>query len=80
VIDSPGIKELGLVDMQKEEICDYFPEMRAIKYQCKFNNCMHINEPKCAVIAAVKSGAIAESRYNNYLGIVNGEELEPNYD
>jgi ribosome biogenesis GTPase / thiamine phosphate phosphatase len=80
IIDSPGIKELGLVDMQKEEICDYFPEMRAIKNECKFNNCIHINEPKCAVVAAVANGDIAQSRYNNYLGILNGEELEPNYD
>jgi ribosome biogenesis GTPase len=80
IIDTPGIKELGLVDMEKEEIGDYFPEMRALKSQCKFNNCLHINEPKCAVIEAVKKGEIAESRYNSYLGIMNGEELEVNYE
>ncbi len=76
IIDSPGIKELGLVDMAKEEIGNYFPEMRAIKNQCKFNNCLHLNEPKCAVIAAVENGEIATSRYNSYLGIMNGEELD----
>ena len=75
IIDTPGIKELGLVDMEKEEISAYFPEMRAIRHQCKFNNCLHLNEPKCAVIAAVEKGDIAASRYNSYLGIMNGEEL-----
>lgn len=80
IIDSPGIKELGLVDMEKEEIADYFPEMRALRNECKFNNCMHINEPKCAVLEAVEKGEIATSRYNSYLGIINGEEMEnPNY-
>ncbi len=76
IIDTPGIKELGLVDMEKEEIADYFPEMRALRNECKFNNCMHINEPKCAVLEAVEKGEIAASRYNSYLGIINGEEME----
>ncbi|MBL7882816.1 MAG: ribosome small subunit-dependent GTPase A, partial [Bacteroidia bacterium] len=53
IIDTPGIKELGLVDMEKEEIADYFPEMKVLRNDCKFNNCMHINEPKCAVLEAV---------------------------
>jgi ribosome biogenesis GTPase / thiamine phosphate phosphatase len=79
IIDTPGIKELGLVDMEKEEISNYFPEMRALKNQCKFNNCLHINEPKCAVIAAVERGEIAVSRYNSYLGIMSGEELDVTY-
>jgi ribosome biogenesis GTPase len=79
IIDTPGIKELGLVHMEKEEITDYFPEMRAIKNQCKFNNCLHVNEPRCAVIAAVENGEIAISRYNSYLGIMSGEELDVNY-
>ncbi|HEY0030257.1 MAG TPA: ribosome small subunit-dependent GTPase A [Bacteroidia bacterium] len=78
IIDTPGIKELGLVDMQKEEISDYFPEMRALRNECKFNNCIHVNEPKCAVIAAVEKGEIALSRYNSYLGIISGEELDIN--
>jgi len=81
IIDTPGIKELGLVDMEKEEIADYFPEMRALRNSCKFNNCMHINEPKCAVLNAVENGEIAQSRYNSYLGIINGEEMEhTNYE
>jgi ribosome biogenesis GTPase len=79
IVDTPGIKELGLVDMEKDEIAGYFPEMFAVKSNCKFNNCLHVNEPKCAVIAAVESGEIAVSRYNSYLGIINGEELEVTY-
>ena len=79
IIDTPGIKELGLVDMEKAEISDYFPEMRALKSDCKFNNCIHINEPKCAIIKAVEEGQIAPSRYHTYLGIINGEELETEF-
>ncbi len=79
IIDTPGIKELGLVNMEKEEISSYFPEMRALKNQCKFNNCLHLSEPKCAVIEAVNHGKIAQSRYNSYIGIINGEELETEY-
>lgn len=80
IIDTPGIKELGLVDMEKEEIANYFLEMYAIKNQCKFNNCIHINEPKCAVIAAVEKGEVALSRYTSYVRIINGEELEITYE
>lgn len=79
IIDTPGIKELGLVDMGKEEISGYFPEMHALKNKCKFNNCLHLNEPKCAVIEAVEKGEIAASRYNSYIGIMNGEELDIEY-
>jgi ribosome biogenesis GTPase / thiamine phosphate phosphatase len=79
IIDTPGIKELGLVDMEKEEISGYFPEMQALKNQCKFNNCIHINEPKCAIVEAVKKGEIARSRYESYLSIMNGEEMEVKY-
>lgn len=75
IIDTPGIKELGIVDMEKEEIRDYFPEMRALKGNCKFNNCIHINEPKCAVIEAVENGIIAKSRYNSYLSVISGGEV-----
>lgn len=79
IIDTPGIKELGLVDMKKEELSHYFPEMRALMHSCKFNNCLHLNEPKCAVLEAVENGTIAASRYNSYLGILQGEELEEEY-
>jgi ribosome biogenesis GTPase len=76
IIDSPGIKELGLVEMKKEEVGHYFPEIRAIMNNCKFNNCLHVNEPKCAVIEAVKKGEISEERYVSYLGILSGEEMD----
>ena len=76
IIDSPGIKELGLVEMKKEEVGHYFPEIRVRMNQCKFNNCLHVNEPKCAVITAVEDGEISAERYNSYLGILNGEEMD----
>ena len=76
IIDSPGIKELGLVEMKKEEVGHYFPEIRALMNNCKFNNCIHVNEPKCAVLEAVKNGYISEERYISYLGILNGEEMD----
>jgi ribosome biogenesis GTPase / thiamine phosphate phosphatase len=76
IIDSPGIKELGLVEMKKEEVGHYFPEIRDRMNDCKFNNCLHINEPKCAVIAAVEAGEISAERYNSYLGILHGEEMD----
>ncbi|WP_259015622.1 ribosome small subunit-dependent GTPase A [Emticicia fluvialis] len=74
IIDSPGIKELGLADMEKEEISHYFPEMREKLGECRFHNCLHIDEPKCAVKDAVIEGTIAESRYNSYLSMVLGED------
>jgi ribosome biogenesis GTPase / thiamine phosphate phosphatase len=72
IIDSPGIKELGLADMEKEEISHYFPEMRELLGDCRFHNCQHINEPGCAVKDAVGKGSIAESRYMSYLSMVEG--------
>jgi ribosome biogenesis GTPase len=76
IIDSPGIKELGLVEMTKEEVGHYFPEILMRMNDCKFNNCLHVNEPQCAVMAAVDSGEISPERYNSYLGILNGEEMD----
>ncbi|MEO6302118.1 MAG: ribosome small subunit-dependent GTPase A [Bacteroidia bacterium] len=76
IIDSPGIKELGLVEMKKEEVGHYFPEIRDRMNDCKFNNCLHVNEPKCAVMKAVEDGEISEERYHSYLGILNGEEMD----
>ena len=76
IIDSPGIKELGLVEMKKEEIGHYFPEIRDRMNGCKFNNCIHVNEPKCAIVEAVKNGEISEERYISYLGILSGEEMD----
>jgi len=74
IIDTPGIKGFGVVDFEQEEITDFFPEFFRLKSECKFNNCMHINEPKCAIKEAVESGEIAASRYNSYLQIVEGDE------
>lgn len=75
VIDTPGVKEWGLVDMNEQEISDYFPEMRDLRLECKFGSrCIHVNEPKCAIIDAVKEGAIAMSRYKNYLSMVSGDD------
>jgi len=76
IIDSPGIKELGLVEMKKEEVGHYFPEIRERMNECKFNNCLHVNEPKCAILKALENGEISEERYQSYLGILNGEEME----
>ncbi len=76
VIDSPGIKELGLVEMKKEELGHYFPEIRSRMQNCKFNNCLHVNEPRCAIMDAVEKGEISEERYHSYLGILNGEEMD----
>jgi ribosome biogenesis GTPase len=75
VIDTPGIKEWGLVDMNAQELSDYFPEMRETRLNCKFGSrCLHFNEPKCAVIAAVESGKIAISRYESYLSMLAAED------
>ena len=76
IIDTPGIKELGLVEMKREEVGHYFPEIRAKMNECKFNNCLHVNEPKCAVKEAVEKGEISEERYQSYLGILTGEEMD----
>jgi ribosome biogenesis GTPase len=75
VIDTPGIKEWGLVDMNEQEISDYFPEMRPLRLDCKFGSrCLHLNEPKCAILEAVKAGQIPLSRYESYLSMVIGED------
>ena len=80
IIDTPGIKELGIVDMEKNELSHYFPEMRARFGQCKYNSCLHDKEPGCAIREAVENGEIAIPRYDCYLQILNGEELEKEYD
>ncbi|MEO6733249.1 MAG: ribosome small subunit-dependent GTPase A [Ferruginibacter sp.] len=74
VIDTPGIRELGLVDISKQELSHYFPEMRALINQCQFNNCMHINEPDCAVKEAVNAGTVNVDRYYSYLNILESIE------
>lgn len=74
IIDTPGIKGFGIVDMENNEIGNYFPEFFAIKGDCKFHNCLHLDEPKCAIKQAVENGTIAWSRYKSYLQIIQGEE------
>lgn len=71
VVDTPGVKEFGLLDFKPEEISHYFIEMREVLNNCKFNNCMHEKEPGCAVRQAYYDGKISEERYVNYLGILN---------
>ena len=71
VIDTPGIRELGLVDIPKQELSHYFPEIRELINDCQFNNCMHINEPDCAVKAAVQQGRIHVDRYISYCNILD---------
>ncbi len=74
IIDTPGIKGFGVVDMDKEEVGDYFPEFFELKQYCKFNNCLHVEEPKCAVKAALDNDEIAYSRYRSYRQILEGED------
>lgn len=75
VIDTPGIKEWGLVDMDPQEISDYFPEMRELRLQCKFGaRCLHLHEPKCAIIEALQNQKIAVSRYQSYVSMATGED------
>jgi len=74
IIDTPGIRELGVIDIEKNELSHFFPEMRALLNQCRFNSCRHINEPGCAVIKAVEEGEIDLSRYESYLSIYHGND------
>jgi len=73
LIDTPGIKGFGVVDMQADEVGNYFPEFVPLKPLCKFNNCLHQNEPHCAVIVAYQEGVIAETRYLNYLQMLEND-------
>lgn len=74
IIDTPGIKGFGIVEVDKEELGGYFPEFFKLKEHCKFNNCLHLEEPHCAVKEALESEEIAWSRYRSYLQIIEGEE------
>lgn len=75
VIDTPGVKEWGLMDMNQQEISDYFPEMRVVRLNCKFGaRCIHLNEPKCSVLDAVEAGTISTERYKSYVSMVLGED------
>jgi ribosome biogenesis GTPase len=74
IIDTPGVKEFGLIDIEREELAQYFPEMRRVMQNCKFNNCLHINEPGCAVKEAVNNEGIAIDRYVSYMTILDSIE------
>jgi ribosome biogenesis GTPase len=74
IIDTPGMREFGLVDISKQELSHYFPEMRARLNKCQFNNCLHMNEPGCAVKEAVPNGEIDENRYVSYMNILDSIE------
>ncbi len=74
LIDTPGIKELGVFEVGNDELSHYFPEMRVMLNECKFNDCKHVNEPGCAVVAKVEKGEIALSRYESYLSILSGAD------
>ena len=79
IIDTPGIKGFGVVDIDKYELGDYFPEFFALKQDCKFNNCIHTKEPHCAVKDALEQDSISWSRYKSYLQILNGEEEKEHF-
>ena len=74
LIDTPGIRELGIIDIKKEELGHFLPEFRALMNECRFHNCRHINEPGCAVLLAVEDGEIDQSRYESYLSIYHGND------
>jgi ribosome biogenesis GTPase / thiamine phosphate phosphatase len=74
LIDTPGIKELGISEIGEEELSHYFPEMREMIGQCRFHNCRHLNEPGCAVQQALEEGKISNFRFNSYLSIITGED------
>jgi ribosome biogenesis GTPase len=74
IIDTPGIRELGIIDIEKQELSHFFPEMRDRMNKCRFNNCRHINEPGCVVLEALEEGEIELSRYESYLSIFNGND------
>ena len=75
IVDTPGIKEFGMVKFTTEELSRYFPEMREVMCRCRFNNCAHEHEPGCAVKQAVEDGTISDLRYESYLNILHGDEV-----
>lgn len=74
IIDTPGIRELGIIDIEPQELGHFFPEIRERMNDCRFNNCRHINEPGCAILAALEDGEIEPTRYESYLSIYHGND------
>ena len=79
IIDSPGIKEWGLVEMEPAEMGHFFPEIRNLMHDCKFSNCLHKQEPGCAVLAAVEAGEMSERRYQGYLRLLEEADGEQSW-
>ena len=77
IIDTPGIRAFGLIDLEKEHYAHYFPEMRELLGKCKFHNCLHLEEPSCAIKSAVQNGEIYETRYISYLQLMNEDKGDP---
>ena len=75
LIDTPGIKDFGVVNLEKQELSHYFPEMKNLLQNCRFNNCLHTEEPGCAIQKAVEDGVIEASRYYSYLSVLNNEDI-----
>ena len=80
IIDTPGMREFGLVDITRQELSHYFPEMRNRLNDCQFNNCLHVNEPGCAIKEAVRNGEIAEDRYVSYVKMLDSVEEKSTND
>lgn len=78
IIDTPGIKEFGIFGIDKPELSHYFPEMRRLLQNCQFNNCLHVNEPSCAVKEAVAEGVISEERYVSYVMML--DDIKESYE
>ena len=77
IIDTPGIRAFGVIDLEKEHMAHYFPEMRNLIGACRFHNCLHLNEPNCAVKAAVEKDEISFSRYQSYLDLMYEDASDP---
>jgi ribosome biogenesis GTPase / thiamine phosphate phosphatase len=78
IVDTPGIKEFGLIDFDRGELAMYFPEMLNLVTECQFYNCTHDHEPGCAVVAAVERGEVSAVRYRNYLNMLSGRDMQAN--
>lgn len=74
IIDTPGIRGFGLVEINQSELSHYFPEFFALKAKCKYNNCIHVNEPNCGVKEAIENNQVAESRYKSYLSMLESDD------
>ena len=75
IVDTPGIKSFGIVDINPEELDNYFPEFSALKSNCRFNNCMHVKEPNCAIKLGLEEKIISQTRYDSYIDLIR----EDNY-